>query len=70
MKQNGNGHGATLNGLVIMPLSRGSFHPRVQTKFSHIAGGFFKGWAMREANRLAEKEKRKKKKQQKTPRYV
>ena len=31
------------------PFSRGSSQPRDQTQVSHIAGGFFTGWATREA---------------------
>ena len=33
---------------VAFPFSRGSFQPRNQTQISHIAGGFFTSWAMRE----------------------
>ena len=34
---------------VAMPCSRGSSQPRDQTHVSHIAGGFFTNWAIREA---------------------
>ena len=34
---------------VAFPFSRGSSQPRHQTQVSHIAGGFFTSWAIREA---------------------
>ena len=34
---------------VVFPFSRGSSQPRDQTQLSHIAGGFFTSWAIREA---------------------
>ena len=34
---------------VAFPFSRGSSKPRDQTQVSHIAGGFFTSWAIREA---------------------
>ena len=34
---------------VAFPFSRGSFQPRGQSQVFHIAGGFFTGWATREA---------------------
>ena len=34
---------------VAVPFSRGSSQPRDQTQVSHIAGGFFTTWAIREA---------------------
>ena len=33
---------------VALPFSRGSSQPRDRTQVSHIAGGFFTGWATRE----------------------
>ena len=46
------GHGilqARIMELVAIPFSRGSSQSRDQTQVSHIAGGFFTGWATREA---------------------
>jgi len=37
---------------VAIPFSRGSSQPRDQTQVSHIAGGFFTSWAIREAEFL------------------
>ena len=34
---------------VAVPFSKGSPQPRDQTQVSHIAGGFFTSWAIREA---------------------
>jgi len=34
---------------VAFPFSRGSSQPRDWTQVSHIAGGFFSSWAIREA---------------------
>ena len=34
---------------VAIPFSKGSPQPRDQTQVSHIAGGFFTSWAIREA---------------------
>ena len=34
---------------VAIPFSQGSSQPREQTQVSHIAGGFFTSWAIREA---------------------
>ena len=34
---------------VAFPFSRGSSQPRDQTQVSHIAGGFFTSWDIREA---------------------
>ena len=34
---------------VAFPFSRASSQPRDQAQFSHIAGGFFTNWAIREA---------------------
>ena len=34
---------------VVFPFSRGSSQPRGQSQVSHIAGGFFTSWAIREA---------------------
>ena len=50
-------HGHTIHGILqarilewlAFPFSRGSSQPRDWTKVSHIAGGFFTSWAMREA---------------------
>ena len=37
---------------VAFPFSRGSSQPRDRTQISHIAGGFFTSWTIREASRL------------------
>ena len=37
---------------VVISLSRGSSRPREWTQVSHIAGGFFTVWAIREANTI------------------
>ena len=34
---------------VAIPFSKGSSQPRNRTQVSHIAGGLFTNWAMREA---------------------
>ena len=36
---------------VAFPFSRGSSQPRDQTQISHIAGGFFTSWAIKEAQK-------------------
>ena len=41
---------ATILKWVAMPSSRGSSQPRDRTQVSHIAGGFFIGWATREVH--------------------
>ena len=38
-----------INMWVAIPFSKGSSQPRNRTQVSHIAGGLFTSWAMREA---------------------
>ena len=40
---------------VALPFSRGSFQSRDRIQVSHIAGGFFTNWAIREAQALCKK---------------
>ena len=40
---------------VAFPFSRGSSQPRDRTQVSHIAGGFFTNWAIREADKHTSK---------------